>query len=223
MRIFAIGDLHLSFSNPKPMDIFGEHWHNHDVQLARNWDETVCPEDMVLIAGDISWAMRPDEAAPDIEWIAQRPGSKVLIRGNHDFWWKRDATNRLQKSMPEGITLLQGDTLQIGSIWAAGTRGWRSEEDGGHSEKIARRELLYLERALQKIPKGSYSIALLHYPPFDSNLSFNAFDKLLREYRVKLVLYGHIHGSELIEGEVGGISYKCVAADRINFSPALIF
>lgn len=222
MAIFAIGDLHLSFSDPKPMDIFGEHWCEHEQRMADNWDSLVAPDDTVLVAGDVSWALKPEQAMADIEWIAKRPGNKVMIRGNHDYWWRRESTNRLQKNMPPGIILLQGHAMPVGDVWVAGTRGWRLEENEQQVEKIMQRELVYLDRALSEIPDQVYTIVLLHYPPFDQNLAANAFHTLAKKYRADRIVYGHIHGGEILEGDVDGISYICVSADQVGFTPVLI-
>jgi len=125
MSIYAISDLHLSLSGNKPMDIFGEAWRDHARRIAENWDSIVGPNDTVLLAGDHSWALKFEEAKPDLDYIAARPGRKILIRGNHDYWWRREATNRMQRVLPESITLLHGHALVVENVGITGTRGWR--------------------------------------------------------------------------------------------------
>lgn len=223
MSIYALGDLHLSLASPKPMDIFGEHWRDHDIRIAENWDFLVKPDDIVLVAGDVSWALKPEQAMIDIDWIARRPGKKILIRGNHDFWWHRESTNRLQREIPDNIMLLQGHSILIDGITFAGTRGWRLEDGVVESEKIMRRELGYLERALKESSDSDHRIVLLHYPPFDQDLTPNAFDDMIRQYGADQVVYGHIHGGETVEGDINGITYTCVSADHIGFRPVLIY
>lgn len=239
MAVYAISDLHLSLGAPKPMDIFGPAWTDHAETIRRNWDRLVKPDDTVLMPGDLSWAMHFEEAAPDLEFVAERPGTKILVRGNHDYWWHREATNRIQRTAVPGMVFLQGTSVMVGDIGVAGTRGWRldweanpDKERGGHgdtgtthSEKVLVRELAYLERALQSIPESArLKIAMLHYPPFDEQLRPNEFAGLLATYSVDILVYGHVHlgiGSWL-EGDVDGVMYHMVSADIVDFTPRLI-
>ena len=225
MKIFAISDLHLSSSGEKPMDIFGEHWKNHDQQMADNWDSVVKPEDLVLIAGDICWANKFYQAKEDIEWISKRPGKKVLIRGNHDYWWRRESTHKMQQEMPQDIVLLQGTAIIENGIAITGTRGWRIEEQtkGKGSERVMKRELTYLENGLAAIPQDAVcKIAMLHYPPFEENLQHNEFSKILRKYNTDILVYGHIHGGDYLEGNINGVKYYLTSADHLNFQPLAI-
>jgi hypothetical protein len=238
MAIYAISDLHLSFADPKPMDIFGPVWEDHAEQIRRNWDAIVGPSDVVLIPGDISWALRFSGARPDLEFIAKRPGRKVLIRGNHDFWWQRRATARIQRSLGKGMTFLQGTSVVIDEIGITGTRGWRvdsglqgafaSQEPAPEveqSEKILRRELAYLENGLRSIPSSVKTrIAMLHYPPFDDRLRPNEFAHMLEKYSVDHLVYGHVHLGigNWLTGDVDGVRYQLVSADVVGFKPKLI-
>ncbi|MEN6521510.1 MAG: metallophosphoesterase [Armatimonadota bacterium] len=231
MIIYAIADLHLSFANPKPMDIFGPHWKDHPVKIASNWDEVVTHDDLVLVAGDTSWALKLPDAMPDLEYLAARPGRKILIRGNHDYWWGRQATNKIQRMLDPSITLLQGSSCVADGVGIAGTRGWRLEDCNleGTAEgdkKIFDRELTYLRRGLESIPEGvSTKIAMLHYPPFDLGLRPNEFSSLLQEYRVDILVYGHIHkgtGSYL-RGDVGGVRYHLASVDHTGFKPVKVW
>lgn len=242
MAVYAISDLHLSFAHPKPMDIFGPAWENHVDKLRRNWDRTVSPSDIVLMPGDLSWATRFSEAKPDLGFIQERPGRKVLIRGNHDYWWSRLATSRMQRTIDKDLTFLQGTSVVMDGVGITGTRGWRMDWEMGarsgaeaqgsadppdpeHSDKIFRRELAYLEHGLQSIPDSAETrIAMLHFPPFDERLQPNEFARLLSKYSVQYLVYGHVHlglGS-WIDGEVEGVMYRMVSADVVDFTPQLI-
>ncbi|MCL5105087.1 MAG: metallophosphoesterase [Armatimonadetes bacterium] len=226
MSIYAISDMHLSLSKSKPMHIFGEAWRDHDKRIAANWDATVTPDDTVLVAGDHSWAMKFDEAGPDLQYIAERPGRKILIRGNHDYWWRRESTNRMQAAIEESIHLLQGRAIVVENIGITGTRGWRVEleEDlDAGDDRVMKRELGYLERGLREIPKDvDKKIVMLHYPPFDADLEPNAFADLLQAHNVDILVYGHIHTGYYLEGEVKGVQYRLVSVDHTDFRPVLI-
>ncbi|MEN6355446.1 MAG: metallophosphoesterase [Armatimonadota bacterium] len=227
MSIFAISDLHLSLGKEKPMDVFGDAWKDHAAKIADNWDKMVSDDDTVLLAGDLSWALKFEEAAPDIEYIAGRPGKKILIRGNHDYWWRRESTNRIQKILPESITLLMGRGIIIGDIGITGTRGWRIEEgqtgiEAG-DQRVMDRELAYLKRGLGEIPDNvTKKIVMLHYPPFDADLKPNTFVQVLQDHQVDILVYGHIHSGAFLEGDIGGIQYHLAAVDHTNFRPLLI-
>ncbi|MCX8053642.1 MAG: metallophosphoesterase [Armatimonadetes bacterium] len=226
MAIFAISDLHLSHSVDKPMDIFGKHWENHATRIAANWDSVVSAEDTVILVGDHSWALRFEMAKPDIEYIAARPGRKILIRGNHDYWWRRESTNRIRSQMPPGIELMHGNGIVVEDVGITGTRGWRVEleddPDAG-DERVMKRELMYLERGLTQIPACvSKKIVALHYPPFNADLEPNAFADLIQKFHVDLVVYGHVHTGYYLEGNVNGIEYKLVSADHVDFTPVRV-
>lgn len=227
MSIYAISDLHLSLGKDKPMDIFGDAWKSHEKKIAENWDAMVTDDDTVLMAGDHSWALKFEDAAQDIEYIANRPGRKILIRGNHDFWWRRESTNRIQKLLPESIVLLHGRGMVVENIGITGTRGWRFEEgemgaEAGN-ERVMKRELVYLERGLKEIPDSvAKKIVMLHYPPYDADLKPNIFADMLHEYKVDVVVYGHIHSGAFLEGNVDGIDYRLVAVDHTGFKPVLV-
>lgn len=244
MAVYAISDLHLSFASPKPMDIFGPVWTDHADKVRRNWDRLVKPDDVVLLPGDLSWAMRFPDALPDLSFIADRPGTKVLTRGNHDYWWQRRATSRMQRDFDRDVVFLQGTSVVLDGIGVTGTRGWRVEREAmpdygatgsegnprseirnPQSKRILERELNYLERGLQSIPEDArLRIAMLHYPPFDEHLQPNDFARLLARYSVDILVYGHIHtgfGSWL-EGEVDGVRYHMVSSDIVDFTPQLI-
>ena len=226
MAIYAISDLHLSHATPKPMDIFGRHWEDHAERVAVNWDALVSPSDTVIVAGDHSWALRFEQARPDIEFIAARPGRKILVRGNHDYWWKREATNRMRSQMPEGIELMHGNVIVVEGVGITGTRGWRvelEEDPDAGDERVLQRELMYLERGLNEIPPDvSKKIVALHYPPFNADLEPNAFADLVQKFNVDLVVYGHVHTGYYLEGNVNGVEYRLVSVDHVEFTPVRI-
>lgn len=239
MAIYAISDLHLSFAQPKPMDMFGPAWTNHPERIRANWEKVVKEDDTVLMPGDLSWAMRLPEAMPDLDFVADLPGRKILIRGNHDFWWDRRATTRIQRVVDKSFLFLQGTSVVIDEVGVTGTRGWRLDWEAraggapGHgrpagpvdddkSARILQREMVYLENGLRSIPDSvSARIAMLHFPPFDEHLQPNEFAELLSRYSVDVLVYGHVHlglGGWL-EGIVQGVRYYMVAADVVGFVP----
>jgi predicted phosphohydrolase len=228
MAIFAISDLHLSLNRPKPMDVFGEAWLHHDVRIAANWDSAVGNDDTVLVAGDHSWALRFEEAKPDLDYIAARPGRKILIRGNHDYWWARESTNRIQRQLHKSIQLMHGRGIVVENVGITGTRGWRvddqTQEEGSPGDlKVMRRELMYLERGLREIPKlVDRKLVMLHYPPFDADLEPNDFARLLQAYEVDILVYGHIHTGQYLEGRIDGIEYRLVSVDHTGFAPVKV-
>jgi predicted phosphohydrolase len=212
------------------MDVFGPQWEDHAARAAANWDAVVGENDIVLMPGDHSWAMRLDDALPDLAFIAKRPGKKVMIRGNHDYWWSRQATNKIQGMVDPSITLLQGKSVVLDGAAIGGTRGWRLEDYGPERSeaadaKVFARELSYLERALVMMPQDAgVKIAMLHYPPFTVDGHPNEFAEMLRRFGVDILVYGHIHGRSVawLEGDVDGTAYHLVAADHIDFTPKLI-
>lgn len=220
------------------MDIFNPVWKDHPRKLRENWDRMVSPSDIVLLPGDLSWGMTLADARPDLQFVEERPGRKVLTRGNHDFWWQRKATNRIQKTIDKSFTFLQGTSVVMDGVGITGTRGWRLEKwmamtegdpsiqaEVAQSEKVLARELKYLESGLASIPDSAeLKIAMLHFPPFDERLQPNNFTAVLHKYNVDIVVYGHIHltGGAWLEGQMDGIRYVMASADVANFVPRLI-
>jgi len=224
VTIYAISDLHLPAGNDKPMDIFGSHWERHFERIAESWTECVEKDDLVLLPGDISWAMRLDDAAQDLRAIGMLPGTKVITRGNHDFWW--NSVSRVREALPEGMFALQNDSIRIGDCVIAGTRGWILPADGVGADdiKIFRRECarlrLSLDSAARRMNPGDRLICMLHYPPLTDNIRSTEMTRILEEYRVDHVVYGHLHGSALMgafRGEHEGICYHQVSCDGLHF------
>ncbi len=226
MKIFAISDLHLSINNPKPMNIFGHQWDNYIEKITDDWKEKVHEDDVVLIAGDISWAMKLEDAIPDLEVIGKLPGKKILIRGNHDYWWK--SISAVRNVCPKGVFALQNDCLQIENVVFTGSRGWQlpdgkikqTEED----KKLIAREEIRLDLSLScarnivdKSTEETKIVSLIHYPPVvDSGA--NNFTSIFEKYNVSAVVYGHIHSpyprKEKIK-VVKGIKYYLTSCDQV--------
>jgi predicted phosphohydrolase len=227
MSIFAIADLHLSGAVQKPMDIFGHHWQNHWELICEAWLESVTNDDIVLIPGDISWAMRLEQALVDLRRIAELPGKKILLRGNHDYWWS--SPTKIRGVLPKDMYIIQNDAVRIGDFVFFGSRGWICEGSPAFSkddEKIYQREGLRLEMSLEDArKKGGEPIAMMHFPPFNERQEPSLFTRLFERERIKIVLYGHIHGKSLqnaFSGELNGVEYMLVSCDNIAFKPLKI-
>lgn len=229
MRLFAIADPHLSKAQAKPMDIFGNNWQGHPEIFFKNWQKTVTDDDLVLIPGDISWAMKLEDALLDLEDIAALPGKKLLLKGNHDYWW--DSISKLRNALPPNIYALQNDAIKIGNYVIAGSRGWVCPGSMGFSEKdnkIYNRELQRLELSIktaQKLKsKDDYFVIMLHFPPTNIRLEPNQVTSLIEQANPNALVFGHIHGESenLILKKLGDIDIHFVAADALMFTPKLI-
>jgi predicted phosphohydrolase len=240
MRIFAIGDTHLSRGRPKPMHIFGEHWRDHEQRIRDNWNAVAADDDLLLIAGDISWATRLDEARADLAFLAAFRGRKLLLKGNHDYWWT--SLSRVKQIAPPGIDFLQNDAWIYDDAAIAGTRGWvtpaaepvtpasainprgdAATEDRRHYA----RELERLRRSLDSLRGRHYRrlIVMMHYPPIYRLGEPSPFSELVEAAGADVCVYGHLHGHDIAtaaEGERAGVNYKLVSADAVDFHPWLI-
>lgn len=225
--IYSIADLHFDNTGDKTMDIFGENWQKHEEKIIKNWKANVKEDDLVLIPGDISWALKCEEAYDDLKKIEDLPGKKVISKGNHDYWWQ--SLNKINQFEFKTISFLQNNSFIYNDIGIVGTRGWspidRILEDG-HDKKIYRRELNRLKLSIESLAyKPSKIIAMIHYPPFNSDLSPNEFVDIMKEYEVDICLYGHLHAEGhryAIEGKIEGIEFHLVASDYIDFNPKKI-
>jgi len=227
MQIYAIADLHLSLTSEKPMDVFGEAWRDHAEKLERNWRERVQVDDLVLIPGDISWAMQLDAALPDLSFIGNLPGKKILLKGNHDYWLS--AIGRVRSRLPAGMRAIQNDSIVEDGVGICGTRGWLcpgSNNFDADDQKIYLRELDRLTLSLNSLPQVETKIAMLHFPPFADKDKDSGFTERLEAAGVQIAIYGHLHGDAhryAFEGERNGVVYHCVAADKLDFAPKLIY
>ena len=221
MTIYAISDLHLP-ARQKPMDIFGPHWENHFERIREDWLDKVQPEDIVLLPGDATWAMRLDEAMEDIARIAALPGRKILIRGNHDYWWS--SIGRVRDALPEGMYALQNDAMLLDGILFAGSRGWvfpGREKLDQDDLKVYERERIRLTLSLdhaRRLSADAPLCVLMHYPPLSDSAA--GFSDILEEHGVAACLYGHLHGPGLagaISGKVGYVEYHQVSCDGLDF------
>lgn len=224
MALYAIGDLHLCLGAPKPMDIFGGIWEGYMDKL-KDGIRGIQPEDTTVLLGDISWALDLQQAYADFAWINQIPGRKIILKGNHDYWWNT-ATKFYRFCEENGFSnlyLLNNNHYEYEDYAICGTRGWFYEENRGteHDEKVFKRELLRLEASLESAGDRE-KIVFLHYPPKYKGYDCPEILKLLDDYDVKNCYYGHLHGpSHLLamEGLWDGVNYKLVSADRLNFQP----
>lgn len=226
MTVYAISDLHLPFSTNKPMEIFGKAWDNYLEKIKIDWKSKVNEDDIVLIAGDISWAMKMEEFEKDLEFFADLPGTIVMIRGNHDYWWS--SKTKIKGILPKNMHILQSDAMKIGNYIFCGTRSWDLLAKNGTSEdkKIYDRELIRLELALEAAKKLITSnqdkiVTLLHYPPFLANNKNTDFTQMLEKFDVNSVVFGHIHsdfnGYKLYEN-IRGIDYYLTSCDLMGNS-----
>ncbi|TDT60909.1 metallophosphoesterase [Fonticella tunisiensis] len=225
MALFAISDLHFSLGTNKPMDVFGDRWKEHHIRIMGNWNNKISEEDVVLIAGDISWAMKLDEALPDLEFIHNLNGKKIFIKGNHDYWW---GSIKKLNSLYNDMYFIQNTSYGYMDYGICGTRGWVNiDGQEEHDEKIYKREILRLKMSMDDALKQGKNklIVMLHYPPVTKISRSEEFLNLLSTYPVEKVIYGHIHYDSrdiCINGIYNEIQYICTSADIINFDPVRI-
>ncbi len=239
MRIFAISDLHLSFSDRvdpanwedvkeyKPMSEVDRKWIDHARRIYENWINTVTDNDVVLVAGDISWAMKLEEAYPDLEFLGMLPGRIVAVQGNHDYWWQ--SISQVRKMAPDNMYFIQNDHVRLNGVALCGTRGWLCP-NGAYfqesDEKIYRRELMRLENSLQSMIKEDIDfedvIVMMHYMPTNEKHNYSGFIEILERYGVKKVIYGHLHARACgyrLPDWAWGINFILTSADYVGFEP----
>jgi predicted phosphohydrolase len=242
MRLFAIGDTHLPSTRRKDMDRFG--WREHPRPLQRAWDERVTADDVVIVAGDISWATRPNEVLDDLKWLDERPGKKVLLRGNHDYWWG-DSTAKLKKLFEPFASFagfIQNSAVEVGPYLIAGSRLWTAPEappmPGGelgdevqkadYVEREVNRLRLSIADAAKREAKAMaprVRVCAVHFPPLYSNGLETAFSRVVEAWRPAVCVYGHLHGSGIGAGFVGeraGVKYVLASCDAAGFAPVLL-
>ncbi|HBX23856.1 MAG TPA: phosphohydrolase [Desulfotomaculum sp.] len=237
MNIYAIGDLHLSFervvdledwennSQHKPMEEIDSFWRQHARKIYENWNKIVAPGDVVLVPGDISWAMRLDEASHDLDFLSLFTGLIVCVQGNHDYWWQ--SVSRVRSFAPPNMKFIQNDYVEIGGLKFCGSRGWVcpnsslfKEED----EKIYRRELIRMENSLRAAGEGE-KVVLMHYMPTSEKHEYSQFVQLFEAYGVETVVYGHLHARACryrLPDQAWGINFHLVSADFLGFNPKMV-
>lgn len=223
MAIYTIGDLHLSLGCEKPMDIFPG-WQGYMEKLERNWITLVRPEDTVVLAGDTSWAMKLEDTTSDFAFLQRLPGQKLLLKGNHDYWWTtvKKMERFLQEKGFDSLHILHNNSVPVEGLAVCGTRSWMFDVGEPHDEKVMNRELGRLRASLEAAPEGAERVAFLHYPPVYPNANAQQVVDLLQEYGVKRCFYGHLHGNAIrfaVQGAVDGIEYRLISADALAFCP----
>lgn len=226
MNLFAISDLHLPLGADKPMDIFGG-WDNYVERIEKNWKKLVNEGDTVVIGGDISWAISLQQAKPDFEFINSLPGQKIILKGNHDYWW--GTANKINEFLIENnfdtIRILHNNCYSDGNIAICGTRGWIYDGTGERDQKVILREAGRLETSIKKaVDAGVTPIVFLHYPPVFSEYICDEIIGVLQKYEIKHVYYGHIHGKGIYNtvNEFSGIKLTLTACDGVDFTPVYI-
>ena len=211
MSIYAIGDLHLSFDTSKPMDIFGDNWKDHENKIKNDWIEKVKQDDLVLLPGDFSWAMNLKDTYKDFEYLNSLQGKKLLLKGNHDYWWNslKKLNEYIEENNFKDIYFLHNNSYEVEGKIIAGTRGWNLSLLNEEDKAIINRELIRLELSIQdgikKYGEDKEIIVCMHYPPTNKELLENSdFIKLMQKYGVKKCIYGHLHGealADVVEGK----------------------
>ncbi len=224
MRIYAISDLHLSVNNPKPMDIFGPTWEGYLDKIFADWKAKVSDDDIVLLAGDFSWAMKLEETKADFDMLKDLPGKKIIIRGNHDYWWK--SISAVRNVLPLGFYAIQNDAIKFGNYIICGTRLWNlpdvNKSLSAEDDKIYKRELIRLEMTLQNAQKMKTGdekiICMVHYPPYTFKEEDNEVTLLMEKYGVYKVVYGHIHAmcKQNLVLNKNGITYYLTSCDIVG-------
>ena len=222
MKIFAISDLHISSNGDKPMEVFGARWDGYIEKIQSDWAEKVTDDDVVLISGDLSWAMKLEDAVADLKTFAHLKGKKVIIKGNHDYWW--NGITKVRNALPDNFYALQNDAIKLGNYVICGSRGWTLENmDNEQDKKIVMREVerfkLTLKDAVKLREEGDKLIVLIHYPPFDLKRNPSVFTELFEEFGVSCVIYGHLHGKDCKAEKVyvkNNIPYYLASCDLIG-------
>ncbi|MBQ7960877.1 MAG: metallophosphoesterase [Clostridia bacterium] len=230
MAIFALADLHLSFGTDKPMDVFGAKWENYTEKIYENWQSIVSNDDLVLIPGDVSWATYISDAYKDFKFINELKGRKVIIKGNHDYWWTtlKKMEEFLADNSFDTIRILNNNAVAFEDAAICGTRGWSVQDNNDEDdERIIDREkkrlILTLEEAIKL--KKKRLIVGIHYPPFDRHGEENGFLEIMRNYGVDICAYGHLHSyahKNAVEGNLGGVELRLVSGDFVDFRPVKI-
>ena len=225
MSLFAIADTHLSFGADKPMDSFPG-WNDYVDRIEKNWNKIVTNDDTVVIAGDISWAMNFDELKADFDFIERLNGKKIILKGNHDYWWNtsKKMNDFIESQRYKTISILFNNSYDVDGVSVCGSRGWLFDVDDEHDEKVLNREVGRLRLSLESAVNDEI-IVFLHYPPVTTDTKCDEILNLLKEYGIKKCYYGHLHGAAAkfsVDDNVNGIDFKLISADKLNFVPYLI-
>lgn len=225
MSLFAIADTHLSFGTNKPMDDFIG-WNDYTSRLQKNWNSIVAPEDTVVIAGDVSWAMNFDELKADFDFIHKLNGTKIILKGNHDYWW--NTATKMNKFIEENgfnsIKILHNNSYTVGDVSVCGSRGWMFESEEEHDEKVLNREVMRIKASLDSA-QCDEKIVFLHYPPVTLNTVCDEIFDLLKSYGIKKCFYGHLHGVAAkiaVDDNIDGVDLRLISCDRLGFVPKLV-
>ena len=227
MALYTIGDLHLSLGGSKPMDIFGDKWANHVERLRESFSHLTA-DDVTVLAGDLSWGISLEESRPDFQFIDALPGRKIILKGNHDYWW--GTATKMKKFFEahgiESIDILFNNCFFYGDYALCGTRGWFYEEDaaGTHTGKMLAREALRLEASFKAAGERPI-LCFLHYPPIFTSFRCGEIIDLMHRYQVEQCIYGHLHSDSLryaVTGIHEGINFRLVSGDYIDFMPVLL-
>lgn len=225
MALFAIADTHLSFGTNKPMNVFSG-WENYTEKLYNNWNKLVSADDTVVIAGDISWAMNFEELKNDFDFINNLNGNKIILKGNHDYWW--NTMTKMNKFIDENgfktIKILHNNSFKYNNVSICGSRGWLFESEEEHDEKVLNRELNRIKASLDSA-ECEEKIVFLHYPPITTRSKSEEILNLLSEYGINRCFYGHLHGDAAkyaVDDKINNIDFKLISCDRLSFTPYLI-
>lgn len=225
MSIYAIADTHLSFGTNKPMDSFPG-WNDYVERIEKNWNKLVTCDDTVVIAGDISWAMNFDELKADFDFLNKLNGTKIISKGNHDYWW--NTASKMNKFIEENhfdtIKILHNNSYSVGDISICGSRGWLYDSEDDHDTLVLDREIGRIKLSLDSA-ENENKILFLHYPPVTTDSKCEKIIDVLNEYCIKKCYYGHLHGvaaKYAIDDKVDGIDFKLISCDRLGFMPKLI-
>ena len=227
MALYAMGDLHLCLGAPKPMDVFGGAWVGY-METLKQGLSVITEKDTLVLMGDLSWALDLNSAVADFAWINEIPGRKIILKGNHDYWWSTQAkfTKFCLENGFSDLNLLNNNCFFYDDWAICGTRGWFFEEErsGDHDEKVFRRELIRLEASL-KAAGDREKMVFLHYPPRYKGYTCREILDLLESYGVRQCFYGHLHGAShklAMEGTWDGVEYRLLSADYLNFQPYIV-
>ena len=225
MSLYAIADTHLSFGTDKPMDSFPG-WDNYVGRIESNWNRLITDDDTVVIAGDISWAMNFDELKADFDFINRLNGSKIIVKGNHDYWWNTltKMNGFIDQNGFDTIKILQNNSFEVDGVSVCGSRGWFFDSIEAHDEKVLNREVGRIRMSLDSASCDE-KILFLHYPPVTTDSRCEQIMEVIGEYGIKKCCYGHLHGAAArlaIDDNIDGCDFELISCDRLGFMPKLI-